>query len=68
MPPKSEYIAEIEADLKTKGGESDQVLKERLALVKKAKNDVEARDAYHGHVAKVQGLVQPESGSSEENR
>jgi hypothetical protein len=53
-PTQANFITQIEADLKTDGGESDTTLKERLKLVKAAKTDEAASKAYFGHLADVQ--------------
>jgi len=49
-PTQDAFITQIEADLKTDGGESDAVLKERLKLVKAAKSDEAANTAYFKHL------------------
>jgi hypothetical protein len=53
MPTQADYITQIKADLKTDGGESDAVLKERLKRVKAAKDDDVAKDAYFGHLEEL---------------
>lgn len=53
MPTKEDYITQIEADLKTEGGEDDATLKERLSRVKATKSDKAAKEAYFGHLQEI---------------
>lgn len=60
MPTKADFITQIKADLETPEGESEEVLRERLARVEAAPDDAEggghnaaAAEAYHGHLAEL---------------
>lgn len=49
-PSKQDFITQIEGDLKTEGGETDEVLNARLEAVQAADSDEAAHAAYFGHL------------------
>lgn len=49
-PTRQDYITQIEADLRAPGGESEEVLKERLKRVRATDSDGDAKAAYFGHL------------------
>lgn len=68
MPTKEDFITQIKGDLKTPGGESSDVLNERLARVEAADDDDAAKAAYFGHLEELRQQAEEEQTSQvEEN-
>lgn len=65
MPTKEDYIKQIEADLKNEGGESSDVLNERLSRVEAAKDNDAAKAAYFGHLEELREQEAADDGRSD---
>lgn len=68
-PTRQDYLTQIDADLRSPEGESDEVLKERRKRVVAAKSDAQAKAAYFGHLEELreaETAPEPEAAGPED--